>query len=278
MTKSHAKPLKPKPLNTCLNMFKHKMQSEIIKQTIRLGNSAGVVLPKNWTDKKVRIQLIEKSITEEVIDILINKNLLEEVIGIYLVGSYARQEETLESDIDLLIITENLNKQIKKGNYELVFISKDKFKKNIKKNLYLLSLVKEAKTILNNNFIKNYKKTEIKIPIKKYLSEIKKVTKINKETINLNKELGKKVSDGTAYSLILRLRELYLIKCLIKNKVCMNKEFLELIKNTSGSLEAYKAYLRIKNNNSPRENLEIKQAEKLIKYTKEFNKKLEKEK
>ena len=254
------------------------MQSEIIKQTIRLGNSAGVVLPKNWTDKKVRIQLIEKSITEEVIDILINKNLLEGVIGIYLVGSYARQEETLESDIDLLIITENLNKQIKKGNYELVFISKDKFKKNIKKNLYLLSLVKEAKTILNNNFIKNYKKTEIKIPIKKYLSEIKKVTKINKETINLNKELGKKVSDGTAYSLILRLRELYLIKCLIKNKVCMNKEFLELIKNTSGSLEAYKAYLRIKNNNSPRENLEIKQAEKLIKYTKEFNKKLEKEK
>ena len=255
-----------------------KMQSEIIKQAIKLGNSAGVVLPKNWKDKKVKIQLIEKSITEEVIDILFNENLLEEVIGIYLVGSYARDEESLGSDIDILVITENLNKQIKKGNYELVLISKEKFEKNIEKNLYILSLVKEAKTILNNDFIKNYKKTEIKIPLKKYLSEIKKITQINKETINLNKELNEKVSDGTAYSLILRLRELCLIECLIKNKICTNKKFLEVVQNISGSLESYNAYIRIKNNNPSRETLETKEAEKLIKYTKEFIKKLERQK
>ena len=103
------------------------MKSEIIKQTFRLGNSAGVLLPINWKDKKVKIQLIEKSITEDILEILEEKDLLKNVIGIFLAGSYARGEETESSDVDVLIITDSIDKQIKIRGYEIIMISKEKF-------------------------------------------------------------------------------------------------------------------------------------------------------
>ena len=40
------------------------MKYEIIKQAFKLGNSAGVLLPIEWKDRKVAIKLVDKSITE----------------------------------------------------------------------------------------------------------------------------------------------------------------------------------------------------------------------
>ena len=107
------------------------MKTELIKQTFKLGNSAGVILPKEWENKKVRVQLIEESINKDIFEILEKKNLLNDVIGIYLTGSYAREEQTINSDIDVLVITNNTNKSLKEGLYELILISKEKFYKNI---------------------------------------------------------------------------------------------------------------------------------------------------
>src|SRR3989344_4149417 len=125
------------------------MKNEIIKQAFKLGNSAGVLLPREWNGRKVIVKLIDKSITEEVLEMLEKKDLLGNVIGISLVGSYAREEETELSDIDILIITDSVNKQIKIGKYELFIVSKERFDKSFVKSLYLASLVNEARAILN---------------------------------------------------------------------------------------------------------------------------------
>src|SRR3989304_957447 len=101
------------------------MQNEIIKQAFKLGNSAGVILPIEWKDKKVVIKLIDKSIQQEIIEILDERDLL-----------------------------------------------KNKIEKAIIKNLYLVSLINEAKVILNNDFLKYYKDKTSKILIKKHLDEI----------------------------------------------------------------------------------------------------------
>jgi len=253
------------------------MKTELIKQTFKLGNSAGVILPKEWENKKVRVQLIEESINKDIFEILEKKNLLNDVIGIYLTGSYAREEQTINSDIDVLVITNNTNKSLKEGLYELILISKEKFYKNINKNLYITSLIKESKTILNNDLIKDYKKTTSQFPIKKHLNEIKNIAKINEDSINFDEEYNQKVLDGTAYSIILRLRELYLLQCLIKNKNPSNKEFLKLI-NSLKAISYYEAYLRIKNDKPKKNNLLVKEGKKLLNLTKELIKKIENKK
>jgi len=246
------------------------MKQELIKQTIKFGNSSGVILPNTWKNKKVRVQLVETSIIQDVIEILHQKGFLEETIGIYLVGSYARGEETEKSDIDLLVITENINKQIKTGNYEITLISKKRLEEKAKKSLYLLSMIKEAKTLINKNLIKNYKTFALDISLKNYLKEIKSIIEFNKKILNLNKELNEKVEDGTIYSLILRLRELYLIDCLKTNKKYNKKDFLKLIDNE----KLYNAYLRVKNNLALKNNSLVKDSEKLVLKAKQLIEKI----
>jgi len=250
------------------------MQNEIIKQAFKLGNSAGVLLPIEWKDKKVVIKLIDKSISQEIFEILEESDLLKNIIGIFLAGSYARGEETEESDIDILAVTDNINKQIKKGKYEITFISKDKFEKSVMRSLYLVSLINEAKAILNEDFL-NYWKNKIPyISIKKHLDEIKSMTRINEKMIEIDEESGRKVLDETLYSIVLRLRELYLIECLKNAKKPTNKEFIGLIKRIA-SEESYKAYLRIKNGLKSKEAIPFKEAKALIDEIKKIVKKLE---
>ena len=86
----------------------------ILRKTIKSGNASAVVLPKSWLDKKVRVEIIDKSletILHDVLDIIKFHIDLPEIIGIYLVGSYARGDQTDLSDIDILIISENTQLQ-----------------------------------------------------------------------------------------------------------------------------------------------------------------------
>ena len=72
----------------------------ITKKTRAVGTSAGVLLPRSWLNKRVVVTLEEKNIeniTKEIINFLVEKNLLNEVKGIYLIGSYARDEESSDS-------------------------------------------------------------------------------------------------------------------------------------------------------------------------------------
>lgn len=239
------------------------MKYEIIKQTFKLGNSAGVLLPIEWKDKKVAIKLIDKSITQEILEILDEKDLLKNTIGIFLAGSYARGEETESSDIDVLIVTDNIDKQIKTGKYEIIFISKDKFEKSILKNLYLASLINESRAILNDYSLKYYKNKVRGILIKKHFDEIKSITKINEKSIEIDQEMKEKVSDETLYSIVLRLREMYLIECLKNSKNPSKKDFIDLIKKVA-SEESYNAYLRIKNDLKPKKVIPVKEAMSLI--------------
>ncbi|MEK6914307.1 MAG: nucleotidyltransferase domain-containing protein [Nanoarchaeota archaeon] len=253
------------------------MRNEIIKQAFKLGNSAGVLLPVEWKDKKVMIKLIDKSITQEILDILYEKDILKNIIAIFLAGSYARGEETETSDIDILVITDNINKQIKVGKYEIVLISKEKLENSIRKNLYLVSLLNESKAILNINLLEHYKRKIKGISIRKNIDEIKSITRINEEAIDIDEELEENVSDETLYSVILRLRELYLIVCLRNNKNPSNKEFLNLI-NKFASEESYNAYLRIKKDLKSKRVVSVKETRALLNEIKRRIKELQHDK
>ena len=251
---------------------------ELIKNTIRLGNSAGVLLPKEFLNTQVKIVLQPLNIEKDVLDILLGEGILKNVLGCYTVGSYAREEQTIESDIDVLVITDKINKTMKKGRYDITCISKEKVESQLEDNaLPILPMIKEARAIINDSLIGNYINGSLtKKNIKWHMDTTKSAMKIVNSFIQLAEEDGRRVDDAAAYSLILRLRTLYIIDCLKKDKMWKKEEFLRLIKKISGSLIAYERYLDSKNHKSSKYKLPIDEAKKLMDYINKKVKELEK--
>ena len=251
---------------------------ELIKNTIRVGNSAGVLLPKEFLNTQVKIVLQPLNIEKDILDILIEEKILKNVLGCYLIGSYARKEQTIESDVDVLVITDKINKRIEKGKYEIICVSKEEVERQLTENILpILPMIKEAKTIINEDLIREYIDSPLtKKNLKWHIDTTKSAMKVVKEYIKLAEEMEKKVSDAASYSLILRLRTLYIIDCLRKGRLWKKEEFLDLIKKISGSLIAYERYLESKNNNAKKCKLPIEEAKKLMDYVNKKIKELEK--
>jgi len=225
----------------------------ITKHAREVGTSAGVLLPRSWLNRQVVVTLFEPSkekISQDIIKYLFEHNLNEEVKGIYLFGSYSRGDFDFNSDIDILIITQNMNKVINHDNYEILLVSESSFSKNLPNNLNYLSILKEIKVIFNKELIEKYRIKEYKFNIKKSLSEIEGIFKINQDFVKTCQENKLNIPDGTAYSIVLRLRELYLIKCFFSKIAYYKKNFLELVGD-----RVYSAYLRIKRNEKELNNL-----------------------
>jgi len=231
-------------------------------------------LPRSWLNKQVVVTLFNPSkekILQDIMACMFERNLNEEVKGIYLFGSYSRADFDFNSDIDILIITEKTNKLVNYDNYEMLLVSESSFSKNLPNSLNYLSILKEAKVILNKELIEKYRLKKYSLNFKKNLLEINKIIKINKDAVKMCKENSLNVPDGIVYSIVLRLRELYLIKCLLSKKDYHKKDFLEL-----AGEKVYSAYLRIKRdekelNNIPPEELvnTLELSEKWLKELKE---------
>lgn len=246
------------------------MKQELIKPIVKIGNSAGVILPKNWIDGTAKIKLIEKplDIRKDILEILYPH--LEDIIGIYLIGSYARGEQTEKSDVDVLAITSKKSDRIKKGKYDILLITKDDVDSAIKNNaLPIIPMLKEAKALLNSKLLDEYKEISklSKKNLRWYLGITKSAIKLNKASIIVDKEMDSKYcGDAVAYSLVLHLRSTYIVDHMKKKQKWSTAGLLSLIKEVSGSLEAYEGYLRVKNDEKTKETLSIEEAEKLLHY------------
>lgn len=188
-------------------------KEQIIRKVTSIGNGAHIFAPKDWLNEEVLIVRIPKpTIKEEILDVL--KPHLENIVGAYIYGSYARGEETKNSDKDLLLII-NKRISIKKEGYEIICLQEEDMKKAIEISPILIySALNEAKPIINSYLLEKLKKKyrpEVKY-LKRYLEETKEIVRINKEAPSL-------------YSLILRLKGVYLIRQLLSGKNYSNKNF-----------------------------------------------------
>lgn len=255
----------------------------ISRKAIKSGNASAVVLPKSWLNKKVKVELVDKSketILHEVLDIAKSSIDLSEIIGIYLVGSYARGDNEYTSDIDILIISEKTDRElIKEEGYEILIVSLNLLNYKLNENLLPIgTMLKEAQPLLNHNFLKEINIKVTKKNIKWYIETTKDRLEVIKSSIDRieKKKPNGKLSDAIAYSLILRLRTLYMIDCL-KNKKAYNKtDFIELIKKISGSSTAYERYIYSKNNEDNKRELLLYEGKKLYIYLKEYLQKITK--
>ncbi len=245
----------------------------IVKKAVKAGNSSAVILPRAWLNREVRIELINKTpeiILADTLEIIKKYLCPEEIIGIYLVGSYARGEEDKDSDIDLLVITDDIDKElIKEGIYNILTVSYQLINQKLDENLFPVGqMIKEAKPLLNSNYLKSIEVKVTNKNVKWYLDTTEEKLSLIQKIIKKAKEKKKaNLNDAVAYTLILRIRTLYIIEKLIKNEKYSKKEFLNLIKNLAG-LNVYEAYQNVKNNSEQKNKVTIEEIEKLNNYLK----------
>jgi len=184
----------------------------------KFGNSSHVVLPKEYIGRRIKFVTEPKTFKDikcEIVEIL--KPYLENIIGAYLYGSYARNEQTIDSDTDILIITDAKFKIMEKVDNSHIISTTIKDIDNTLKNnaVLILPIIKEAKTIINPDLLNKYKDYKFtKKNTKKFLMDAKKIILLIKKGVRLNFEIG-----SIVYSLILRVRGLLMIKLMLNNRL-----------------------------------------------------------
>src|SRR3989338_8766276 len=90
-----------------MELSKLSIREQLVKRVVRSGNGGAVWVPKDWLGQEVIVILPQKpklELKERIIHLL--EPYLKDIISVFIYGSYARHEETKESDIDVVVITE----------------------------------------------------------------------------------------------------------------------------------------------------------------------------
>lgn len=214
-------------------MFRTINVKELVeKEVVGFGNGSIVYTPKKWIGKKVLVVLEEKPIDVkgEVMEAL--KQHLPSIEGIFLYGSFARNEQNDESDIDLLVIADKRIKPRKNEKMDFSVATKKEFVKMMKTDptLFTWQIMKESKPIMNEALLSELRNTAAKPDLESLLIDTIGAFKKTKEILDANREKKYLPSNAAIYSLILRLKSLFLAQCYMKGRAFSNKSFKAFIK------------------------------------------------
>lgn len=252
------------------------VKEQIVKTVVKSGNGGAVWVPKDWLGQEVIVILPEKpkiDVKERIVHLL--EPYLKDVIAVFMYGSYARQEEKKESDIDVMVLTKDKSIKIKTkkpNDLEVTSFQLDKFKIAIEKYpVMYYQIVREAEPLINGYILDELKTIKIKNEaLKKYIIETKEHIKSNMGLLELDKLEGDFIkSYSVIYSLVLRLKGIFIIKCILNKWKFSNKLFRNwLIKKGLNyrEFEQYYTAYRLIRDNKRTDNLKIKIArvEKLL--------------
>lgn len=219
-------------------------QEMVRKRVGKCGTGAVAYAPKKWIGREVILVLPkeeEKNVEEKIVKVL--QPNLAKIQGIFLYGSYARNEQTKDSDIDVLVVATEPFK-VKAEGMDFIVISKELLIEKIKENpIEYYPITQEARPILNKELLDEIKKVKIE---KSKLLWIKKSAgrplKYIEELIKIDKKKGSKylTSPSVIYSLFLRARGAYLAKCIIGGKTYYpTKQFREYVAESGVDSDLY---------------------------------------
>lgn len=241
---------------------------KLVKQVVRVGNTGGVLVPREWLDGMAEVRLVEKPIDVESDVLQILKPFLSDVKGIYVVGSYARGEQTAHSDVDVLVLTGSTTRILDKGKHHFILISEHEFAEQLSTNaLPLLPMIREARPLMNGSLLKQYKQRRLtRKNLSWHLQTTSSALAVLNEALSLDEETREAVSDDEVYCLVLRLRGVYIVDCLLQEKTPTTKGLLSLTERLSRSTEAYESYIRIKQGGKARRVVSVKAARAIVKH------------
>ncbi len=207
------------------------VKEQIVKPVVKSGNGGAVWVPKDWLGEEVIVIRPEKQKLEPremVLHLL--EPYLKDIVSVGICGSYARKEQTRESDIDALIITKDKRLKLNLKNYgvDATVIPLDKIREIIKKYpVVYYQMIKEAEPLINSYVLDEIKGIKInKSSFETYLKETEEHIKSNTELLELDKlDSIYLKSYSVLYSTVLRLRGLFIIRCILRNIIFSNKQF-----------------------------------------------------
>ena len=249
------------------------VREQIVKTVVKSGNGGAVWVPKGWLGQEVVVILPQKpklEIKEKIIHLL--EPYLKDIISVFIYGSYARNEQTKDSDIDVMVITEKPIKiNIKEPKLEITAFELEKFKKAIQKYpVMYYQIVQEAEPLINAHVLDELKGIKIDYKnFKNYLEETKEHIKSSKELLELDKlEGGNIKSYSIVYSIILRLRGIFIVKCIFDKEKFSNKNLKKwlIINGVSASEfeQFYSVYRAVRDSKKISHIIKISSAEKLL--------------
>ena len=136
---------------------------QVVKTVVDRGNSGGVYLPKQWVGQQVIIRPL--SVREYVLNLLTPH--MEDIVGLYLVGSYARGEQEADSDIDILIISADTLEFTAPAGIDVRMIPKSQVINAVRNSPFTFApLLAEAIPIVNKSLLGELR--AIQVSAKKY--------------------------------------------------------------------------------------------------------------
>ena len=241
-------------------------QEQLVRKVSNFGNGAHVFIPKEWMNEEVLVVRLEKkTIKQQILEIL-SPNL-EKVIGVFLYGSQARGENNENSDVDLFVIAKERFKIEKKIGYDILILTEEEIEKAIRINPILMySIFREAEPIINSSYHKKLEKYKVESKnFKRFLEQTKESIKSSEELLELDKKTGKFASNSVVYSLILRLRGIFIVNALLEKKRYYNLNFRKFILSKNIDFDkVYLAYQAVRANKKIKETVLIAQVELLM--------------
>lgn len=122
---------------------------EFIRKAIKLGNSAGVILPRKLLGSEVKVSIISRpvEIKKEALKHL--DSYLDEISGIYVLS---------HMPIEILAITSGIKKIIDDSRMKIVLVPISQIMADLKENNNLRKKIISAEIILNKNLLSSLKK------------------------------------------------------------------------------------------------------------------------
>ncbi|MEI6058440.1 MAG: DUF2080 family transposase-associated protein [archaeon] len=242
-------------------------EEKIIRKVTEIGNGAHIFAPKEWLDDEViLVRIPKKNAKDEAMKLLYPH--LDKIIAAFIYGSHARNENDKDSDLDIFVISsEKFN--IKSKDIEIIVVPEDKIELAKKLNPILFySMIREAKPLINSAYLDKLKNEKIKFNyFKSFIEETKDSIESDKSLIDLDKKIKNKYSaDSVIYSLILRLRGVFIINMLLNKEAYSKKKFRDwVVTNSDIDYEkVYKIYRAIRDDKKVDEKVPIGQAESLM--------------
>jgi putative transposon-encoded protein len=125
------------------------IKKQFFKKAVKIGNSAGVLLPKSLLGSDVRIIVVNRplNIKRDITKIL--EPILEDIQCITLIN-FDKEKHKAE----VLAISNKIDKHIDKTNYVIDIVPLIKLKKSLKLNKEKKQRVLNSKPFFNKNFLK----------------------------------------------------------------------------------------------------------------------------
>lgn len=228
-------------------------KEQLTRYVREIGNGAHVLLPRNWIgDEVVVTRTPTPPVRQRILDLL--EPHLDKIIGAYLYGSHVRGEARAESDVDILLITSD-KLDLSHPAFEILSIREADLDAAFKSEPLLLhAILAEARPIINGALLESLQERFELTPraCRPFLSATRRIVGIARTALDIESQGAEPPisKEGLTYSLVLRLRGLFILRRLLGGESYTRREFESWLRttlpdaNVAALLETYSAEKR----------------------------------